>query len=124
MFDNGIYQLTFESTAGREPEGLAIDNSAEALAVLRNGTILGSDCWGGVFSGSYEFDGSLSQNKVRLRVELPPESELITGLASGPEGATIDIAAALGPSGSVKSIVEIGGCPVAIGWSFLGPLPD
>lgn len=124
MFDNGIYQLTLGSVRADEPDGRAAGNSAEALAVLRNGTILGSDCWGGVFSGSYEFDRSLAQNKICLRIELPPESELITGLAAGPDGATIDISAAVGTSSNQRSIVEIGGCPVAVEWSFLGPLPD
>ena len=116
-FDEGIYGLSFK--------GVPVEQGGEALAVLRNGKILGSDCWGGVFSGTYEFDPVAGRNTVQVRIDVPPEGELITGFSAGPEGASLNIVAALGRAApKASTTVEVAGRPVDIEFCFLGPLPN
>jgi hypothetical protein len=66
MLRDGIYGLAY--AAGRE----RMPTEGSALATLRDGRILGSDPWGGVFSGSWRFDAVKRLNTVELRLEVPP----------------------------------------------------
>ena len=75
MLEDGIYGLYF--TAARACA--CKSESSQALAVLRDGKVLGSDPWGGVFAGSCEFDPTDRANKVRLQFGVPPEGMLVTG---------------------------------------------
>jgi len=119
MLDEGLYGLSY---AG-EHQG-EVDHG-QGLAVLRNGKILGSDRWGGVFTGSYEYDPVSQANNVHVRLEMPPDAMLVTGFSSGPEGATLDILGAFERAAPVSSaVVEIAGVPVAIELTYLGPLPN
>ena len=54
MLDEGIYGFTYKG------EHLGVLDGDSALAVLRNGKILGSDRAGGVFAGSYACVGGVS----------------------------------------------------------------
>lgn len=119
MLDEGIYGLKYMVRHAGEPE------SGDGLAVLRSGKILGSDRWGGVFAGSYEYDPVTKANLVHVRLEMPPEATLVTGFSSGPEGATIDVVASLDRAAPVSSaVVEVAGRPLEIELTYLGPLPN
>jgi hypothetical protein len=119
MLENGIYDLRYSAANG------GTSDAGSGLAVLRDGKILGSDPWGGVFVGSCEFDPAARVNTVRLRFEVPPEGELITGFAAGPTGAVIDIVGAIsGGAPAAKTVVEVAGAPVNVELIYLGPLPN
>ena len=118
MLEEGLYGLDYKG------EYLGEEDGGTALAVLRNGQILGSDPSGGVFMGSYEYDPVVDLNKVRLSIEVPPERMLITGFSAGPKGATVDIVGAFGRlTPSAMTVVEVGGHPVEVKLTSLGPLP-
>lgn len=119
QLDEGLYRIGYHGHAG---DGEAADH---ALAVLRNGKILGSDRHGGVFVGSYKFDRTRGLNAVHLRIEVPPEGVLVNGFKAGEDGAHLEVTcniARAAPSSSAK--VTIAGHPVSIHLSYLGPLPN
>jgi transcriptional regulator with XRE-family HTH domain len=119
MLDEGIYGLAYKG------EYLGHHDGGDALAVLRNGKILGSDRWGGVFAGSYEYDAVGEINKVHVRIEVPPEGMLVTGFSAGATGATLDIVAAFERASPLSSTrVEIAGRPIDLELTYLGPLPN
>lgn len=119
MLDEGIYTLDYRGEHMGQLDG------DSALAVLRNGKILGSDRFGGVFAGSYEFDATNGRNKVHVRMQVPPGGELVNGFAAGPSGALIDIVAAFERAAPAsKALVEVAGRPVEIQLTYLGPLPN
>lgn len=119
MLSEGIYGFTYK---GEHMGGLDGDS---ALAVLRNGKILGSDRAGGLFIGSYEYDHVRALNVVHVRMQVPPKGELVTGFAAGPDGAVIDIAGSFERAEpNSKTVVEVAGRPVEITLSYLGPLPN
>lgn len=125
MFHEGIYSLTFKGHFEPGVSDVAEGGDGEALAILRNGKILGSDRWGGVFSGTYEFDAVAGHEKVHVRIDVPPEGELITGFAAGAQGATFDIVAAFKSAARrASTTVEIAGQFIDVEFSFLGPLPN
>ena len=96
-----------------------------ALAVLRNGRILGSDRWGGVFMGSYEYDPVQEVSKVHVRIDVPPEGMLVTGFSAGPAGAMIDIVAEFERATPiVTTMVEVAGHPLEVQLTYIGPLPN
>jgi hypothetical protein len=106
------------------PRASACRPRVAALATLRDGRILGSDPWGGVFSGSCRFDAEKRLNTVELRLELPPDGRLITGFSAGPAGASLDIVCAFeGTAPKIATMVEVAGAPVRVELTYLGPLP-
>ncbi|MDX2290376.1 MAG: hypothetical protein NW217_16345 [Hyphomicrobiaceae bacterium] len=116
MFDEGLYSLSYGA------QGL--EDRDSALAVLRNGKILGSDRLGGVFSGSYEFDESAEVNRMHVRLQVPPCGTLVTGYAVGPQGAVIDIVGAFERAAPVaRTTVDVLGAPVDVQLTYLGALP-
>jgi len=119
MLEDGLYGLTYTAMH----DGGA--DAGNALAVLRNGTILGSDPWGGVFVGSCEFDPDVGLSKVRVQFDVPPEGTLITGFSAGPAGVVLDIVGAVGGAPPLAAtVVEIAGTPVSVEFTYLGPLPN
>ncbi len=119
MLDEGLYGLSYCGREGRPPD------SDEALAVLRNGKILGSDRGGGVFSGSYEFDPVRKTNRVHVRLSVPPDGTLVTGYAAGREGAVLDINGAFERAAPVSTlVVEAAGQPITVQLTYLSPLPN
>lgn len=116
MLENGLYDLRFQPVA--ETHG----DSGNALAIVRNGKILGSDPWGGVFAGSCEFDAQARTTNVRVCFDIPPEGQLITGFSAGPEGATLDIVGAF-KQATPETVVNVAGAEVKLHLTYLGPLP-
>jgi hypothetical protein len=119
MLEDGIYGLRFAASHDGEPE------QGSGLAVLRAGKVLGSDPLGAVFTGSYEYDAARQLNRVRLRLDVPPDGVLVTGFSAGPAGATLDIVGAFaGASAATTAFVQIAGAPVGVQLTYLGPLPN
>lgn len=115
MLEDGVYDLRYRAACGGETGG--------GSAVLREGRILGSDPWGGLFEGSCEFDPEARLDKVRLQFTVPPEGTLITGFSAGPEGAVVDIVGAVAREAQVSTaIVEVAGAPVSVELTYIGPL--
>ncbi len=123
MIDEGLYNLEYRSTGSH---GVDADGTVgSALAVLRNGKILGSDRWGVVFMGSYEFDPVSETNAVHLRLHVPPQGELVTGFAAGSEGAIIEVAGQFERAAPVsRTIADIAGQPLEVTMTYLGALPN
>ncbi len=118
-FDEGIYGLSYSG------EHAGLREGGDALAVLRAGKIFGSDRWGGIFSGSYHFDPKHQINQVHVRVQVPPDGELVTGFSGGQGGATVDIVAELERAAPVATaIVDVAGRPIELKLKYLGPLPN
>jgi hypothetical protein len=85
---------------------------------------VGSDLWGGKFEGTYRFDTARRTNHFHIRLRVPPDGELVTGLSAGHEGATVEIEAELEPAGPITTaVVDIAGRPVGLTLAYLGPLP-
>jgi len=119
MLADGIYGLQYTATHEGEPA------DGDALAVLRDGKVLGSDPWGGVFIGCCEFDSSAHRHTVRLRFDVPPEGVLITGFSAGPTGAVLDIVGSFEHRAPQSTaVIEVAGAPVAVHLTYLGPLPN
>ena len=119
--DEGLYNVDYRTA--RVTDGAAGNGSA--LAVLRNGKILGSDRWGAVFMGSYEFDPVSETNAVHLRLHVPPEGELVTGFAAGPEGAILEVTGQFDRAAPVaRTVAEVAGQPVEVTMTYLGALPN
>lgn len=116
MLENGLYDLRFQPIAAEQSDG------GNALAILRDGRILGSDPWGGVFAGSCEFDTEARTTKVRVRLGIPPEGKLVTGFSAGPEGAVLDIVGAF-KQATPETVVEVAGAEVKLHLTYIGPLP-
>lgn len=115
MLQNGVYEISFQS----------IDRIDRANAILRDGTILGSDKWGAVFAGQWQFDADQALDRVTLRLQVPPKGELITGFSAGPHGAIVDIVGAFAHDQAGKRAkIEIGGQPLDVELSFVSPLPS
>ncbi len=118
MFRNGIYKVCYRNPMDGD------GHSEEGLAILRDGKIIGSDRHGGVFVGE---PGRYSANDEDVSVELtvPPGGELVTGLVAGPAGATFKIRSRFNSAKLQQFVVaDVGGAPVEIQLSYLGPLPD
>lgn len=119
MLDDGVYGLSFESRGGREDSPLR----GEGLAVLRDGRVLGSDRHGGVFRGHYRYDAARGEAVVEVRLAIPPNGVLLTGLEAGPDGAFLDVRGRFPLSRPVSTtMVDIGGTTVAVELRFVGPL--
>jgi len=119
MLDEGLYGLSYRAEEEETgPEG------GDALAVLRNGKILGSDRWGGVFAGSYVYDAACKLNRVHVRLDMPPDGVLVTGYRSGPAGETLEIVATFERAAPVsQAVVKVEGKAVAVELTYIGPLP-
>lgn len=119
MFDEGLYSLTYAA------RGAGPSESGDALAVLRAGRIVGSDRWGGLFEGSYRFDSATQTNHFHMRLRVPPDGELVTGLAGGANGTTVEVVTVLERAAPVASAtIDIGGEPLDLKMTYLGPLPN
>jgi hypothetical protein len=119
MLEDGIYGLRFAASHDGEPQ------DGGGLAVLRGGTVLGSDPGGAVFTGTYQFDAARQLNKVRLRLDVPAGGTLVTGFSAGPSGAALDIVGAFeGSSAETTAYIQIAGAPLGVHLKYLGPLPN
>ncbi len=119
LLDDGLYSLSY----GRSADGRG-NRAGDALAVLRSGRIVGSDRWGGKFEGTYRFDTARKTNHVHVRLHVPPEGELVTGLCAGATGASVEVTAELARNGPLAATaVDIAGQRVDLTLAYLGPLP-
>ncbi|MEO1207474.1 MAG: hypothetical protein AAFV45_14200 [Pseudomonadota bacterium] len=119
MLDDGVYSLDYRGENAGQAE------AGDALAVLRNGRILGSDRWGGTFTGSYDFDAGAQSNTLHVRLAVPPGGMLVNGFSAGPDGATIEIVGQFDRAAPVsKTSVKIGGKPIDLQLTYIGPLPN
>lgn len=120
MLEDGLYGLSFESHCATGP---CSSDRGDGLAVLRGGRIVGSDRHGGVFRGRYHYDPACGEAVVEVRLAIPPNGVLLTGLAAGPGGAFIDVAGRFPPPRPVSSAtIDLGGATVAVELRFVGPL--
>lgn len=118
MLEEGLYCLEYRA----DRQGLEGDS---ALAMLRDGRILGSDRFGGVFAGHYLCDAKSSRETIKLRMRVPPDGVLVNGFAAGPEGALIEIVASFeSGSGDRQAQIEVAGRPMEIRITYLSPLPN
>lgn len=121
MLDDGVYGLSFECRSGDGAGGPPL--SGEGLAVLRGGRILGSDRHGGVFKGRCRYDAARGETVVEVRLAIPPNGVLLTGLEAGPDGAFLEISGRFPLSRPASSaVIEIGGAAIAVELRFFGPL--
>lgn len=116
MLRTGIYELAYRQPQSRDPA-----DAGKALAILRDGVILGSDKFGGVFSGSYMLDPATQCASVRLKLAVPPSGELVTGYVAGAEAELIEIVADLDEL--TEFVADVGGVAIKVSLSYLGPLP-
>lgn len=118
MLDDGLYGLTYMSQDGREAEYGA------GLAVLRDGLVLGSDRWGGVFRGRCTHVPDQHVSIVSVTLNVPPHGVLLTGLEAGPEGATLDFSCRFAkPAPTSSATFSVHGEPLKIELRYIGPLP-
>lgn len=76
---NGFYAAYLTGSAGQ----------GFAMLVFRNGTIVGVDAAGAKYDGTYsDAGGALS---VKLKVSLPPETLLVQGVSTGPQGDNYEL---------------------------------
>jgi len=114
---DGLYRIGYRASGEHDGD--------HALAVLRNGKLIGADRHGGMFEGSYRYDRRRATNIIELRLEIPPDGLLISGLAVGPAGASLSVICSIAKAVPVsRTTVEIAGRMVAIELSFLSPLPN
>ena len=123
MLDDGVYGLSFESQVpGDDGPG---EGRSDGLAILRGGSILGSDRYGGVFRGHYSYDAATGEADVALRLAVPPHGVLLTGLEAGPDGIFVDVSGRFRPQQPVSSaVVDIAGAVVNVELRFVGPLTE
>lgn len=118
--DDGVYRLSF---ANCDAKGDDASFRSDGLAVLRDGLLLGSDRHGGVFRGHCQFDKVRGEAVVSVRLALPPNGVLLTGLEAGPDGAVLEISGSFAPPKPVSTtVIEIGGRRLAVELRFVGPL--
>ena len=118
MFRDGIYRIAYSS--GLQPE--RVDD--EALVIVRDGQIMGSDPHGGVYLGTTSIHPHAGAAVFSLRAEVPPEGVLVTGFTAGSEGASLTVSGTIDPQAKNQhATVNIGGENVVIEVTYLGPLP-
>jgi hypothetical protein len=71
---NGFYAAYLTGSAGQ----------GFAMLVFRNGTIVGVDVAGARYDGTYGDAGSAFS--IKLKVALPPNTLLVQGVSTGPQG--------------------------------------
>lgn len=96
----------------------------EALAIVRDGAIMGSDPWGGVFEGRFSALSVNRKHGFRIVFNVPPGGCLVTGQCAGEAGAAVAIEGELDSQGvSSLHTVDVGGAQVGVQLRYIGPLP-
>ena len=118
MVNEGVYGLSFTALAPSDGA-----DRVEGLAMLRGGRVLGSDPHGGVFTGHYHYDAVRGEVVIAVRLVVPPNGVLLTGLEAGPDGLLVDISGRFAPAKPVSSaVVDVAGAPIAVELRYVGPL--
>lgn len=119
MCQDGLYKIVYPS------DTQLLREFDEALAVVRNGSVLCSDRNGGVYHGAGVLDADQRCFQVDMTIDVPAGRELVTGFAGGGRGAQAAVVAHLDPRlRNQRSVIHINGAPVEIEISYLGPLPN
>lgn len=118
MLRDGLYQVAYG------PPGSAPGAGDFALASVRDGRIMGSDPHGGIYRGNNGRQRLLSSSAaIELTCTIPPDGELVTGLAAGAGGAMVTIKGTLDPgAASQKAVFHVAGQPIMVEITYLGPL--
>ena len=120
MLDEGVYDLSIMTLASSNGAGA---DRVEGRAMLRGGRVFGSDPHGGVFTGHYHYDALSGEAVIAVRLAIPPNGVLLTGLEAGPEGLMLDISGRFSPATPVSSaVVEVAGAPMSVELRYVGPL--
>lgn len=122
MFRNGIYKITYgEPASGSTAEWSSRDH---ALAVMREGKLIGADRYGAVFVGEPVLSSGPLE-AIRIQLTIPPGGELVNGFRAGPQGASMTLRSQFDPAKDDQStIVDFAGADVALRVQYLGPLPE
>lgn len=119
IWRDGLYSVRFFR------EGDDEENGGEALAVLRDGSILGSDKFGGVFEGRLVGQACGREACLSLHVRIPPGGVLVTGKRVGSEEAVLDVVGRLSQRGEVLSgICKFDGERLVVSFRYIGLLPQ
>lgn len=120
MLQDGLYELLYRAEADTS---CGFDS---LLLALRNGKVLGSDRWGGVFLGDCVFDRARDEHTVKVRFHVPAGGMLVTDDRPRMRGSAIDLSAVLAGDrdGSLPTrLVDLGGQRVEVALKFKGPVP-
>ncbi|MBU1209861.1 MAG: hypothetical protein KJ587_01130 [Alphaproteobacteria bacterium] len=118
-WQDGLYSVTYLD------EGESDSRRSSTLAVLREGTIFGSDEHGGVFEGLFATTRCGSAACVVLRLRVPPGGVLLTGERVGTAEAVVDVVGVLsGKGGELKGVCEIRGHWMGMRLRYVGRLPQ
>jgi len=118
MLSEGVYKVVYfddeQPSAAFEP----------MLLILRSGAVTASDALGGVYFGEFE-SGANGLLRLTGSADIPPDGELVTGYVAGADGATVPLSIEISPeSMQRRQTVTVGGRPVEVEISYLGPLPE
>lgn len=117
-FRNGIYKIFYDN--GSPDPGVE-----HALVVMRDGSFLGADPNGGVFSGTVGDNNDTAPGSISATLTVPPLGEVVTGFTAGGTWAKVAVSGHLEADKlSQEAVVEIDGVPLAITLCYMGPLPD
>lgn len=116
MTRDGHYVLSY-----RALDGLA---ESSGLAMLREGRVLGSDAWGGMFHGICYRDAASKTDRISVTFSMPPSSELITGFTSGADGATLNLTCELVSRDGVSKVgvVDVAGQALEVELMYVGAI--
>ena len=116
--EDGLYAIQYFLPAQ------SIETGRAALAILREGHILGSDKFGGVFEGRLFPDSDGGAEWVVLKLRVPPGGCLVTGLCVGGDGAQLELRGNLHRSRSGwRGALDVAGETVEVRFQFVGALP-
>lgn len=117
--EDGLYAIQYFHLAQ------SIEAGRGALAILREGHILGSDKLGGVFEGRLFLGGDCGVDQVVLNLRVPPGGCLVTGLCVGGAGAQLEMRGKLHRSRSGWcGTLDVAGETVEVRFHFVGALPQ
>ncbi|KUO60337.1 MAG: hypothetical protein APF80_07205 [Alphaproteobacteria bacterium BRH_c36] len=117
-WQDGLYSVTYLH------EGEIDSRRSRTLAVLREGTIVGSDEHGGVFEGLFATTRCGSAAYVVLKLRVPPGGVLVTGERVGETEAVVEVAGVLSNrNGELQGVCDIRGHWMGMRFRYVGRLP-
>lgn len=118
-WENGLYALRFTLEGHEEQE------DGEALVVLRDGIVLGSDRYGGVFEGQIAVTGCGTFSCLAMTLLVPPGGVLVTGHRGGEDEAAVDVVGVLSnTAGKMSGVCDVLGERLAVQFRYVGMLPN
>lgn len=117
-FRDGLYSVKFFM------QGAGEEDSGEALAILREGSILGSDKFGGVFEGRLVVGPCGRKAGVSLRVGIPPGGVVVTGKRVAGEETVLEVVGELSMTGDLlEGVCDLDGGRLVVNFRYIGVLP-